>query len=48
MRYVCGMTVFPDRYLWIIPRRLREFFGKFFASRIAAGTGCDFDADMLN
>lgn len=46
-RYVCGMAVCPDRYVRIIPRRLRERAGKFFASRIAAGTGCDFDADVL-
>ena len=47
-RYVCGMVVCPDRYVRIIPQRLRERFGKFFASRIAAGAGCDFIAEVLN
>lgn len=44
--YVCGMVVCPDRYVRMIPRRWRECSGKFFASRIAAGTGCDFAAEM--
>ena len=45
-RYVCGMVVCPDRYLSLIPERLRERAGKFFASRIAAGMGCDFAAEI--
>ncbi len=40
-RYVCGMVVFPDHYLSLMPLRWRESTGRFFASRIAAGTGCD-------
>ena len=47
-RYVCGMVVCPDHYVRIIPRRLRERSGKFFASRIAAGAGCDFAAEVTN
>lgn len=45
-RYACGMVVCPDRYVSLIPKRLRECVGRFFASRIAAGTGCDFAAEM--
>ena len=45
-RYVCGMVVCPDHYMSLIPERWREHFGKFFASRIAAGAGCDFAAEM--
>lgn len=45
-RYVCGMAVCPDRYVSLIPQRWRERTGKFFASRIAAGTGCDFAAEV--
>ena len=45
-RYACGMVVCPDRYARLIPERLRERSGKFFASRIAAGTGCDFAAEI--
>lgn len=47
-RYVCGMAVCPDRYVRIIPQRWRERFRRFFASRIAAGTGCDFAAEVLD
>jgi hypothetical protein len=45
-RYVCGMVVSPDRYVALIPQRWRAGFGRFFASRIAAGTGCDFAAEI--
>jgi len=45
-RYVCGMVVCPDRYVSLIPEILRERIGRFFASRIAAGMGCDFAAEM--
>ena len=47
-RYVCGMVVCPDRYVRVIPHGFRERFGKFFASRIAAGAGCDFAAEVPN
>ncbi|MBI3795005.1 MAG: hypothetical protein HY280_09805 [Nitrospinae bacterium] len=46
-RYVCGMAVRPDSHVWIIPGRLREMFGKFFASRISAGTACDCTAEVV-
>ena len=45
-RYACGMVVCPDRFVALIPERLRERSGKFFASRIAAGAGCDFAAEI--
>lgn len=45
-RYLCGMAVCPDRYVGLIPERLRAHAGRFFASRIAAGAGCDFAAEM--
>lgn len=45
-RYVCGMAVCPDRYVSLIPEKWRARAGSFFASRIAAGTGCDFAAEM--
>lgn len=45
-RYVCGMAVCPDRYVGWIPVRWRERGGRFFASRIAAGAGCDFVAEI--
>jgi len=45
-RYVCGMAVYPDRYVRLIPAKWRERSGEFFASRIAAGAGCDFAAEM--
>ncbi len=45
-RYVCGMAVCPDRYVRLIPAGWRERSGRFFASRIAAGEGCDFAAEI--
>lgn len=45
-RYVCGMAVSPDRYVHLISLRWRMRAGKFFASRIAAGAGCDFAAEV--
>ena len=47
LRYVCGMVEFPDRYVRLIPQRLRGVFGRFFASRIASGAGCDFAAELV-
>lgn len=43
-RYVCGLVVKPDRYVHLIPARLAFRFGCWFASRIAAGQGCDSSA----
>ncbi|MES1982868.1 MAG: hypothetical protein V4443_10380 [Pseudomonadota bacterium] len=47
-RYVCGMVVSPDRYVRLIPQRWRALSGRFFASRIAAGSGCDFHAEVTD
>jgi hypothetical protein len=46
-RYVCGMVVSPDHYLRLIPRQWRERFGRFVATRIAAGDGCDCKAEVI-
>lgn len=40
-RYVCGMVICPDRYMTLVPLRWRQGLGRWFASRIAAGKGCD-------
>jgi len=45
--YVCGLIVAPERYVTLLPRRWRGRFGKFIASRVAAGKGCDFAAEVL-
>jgi hypothetical protein len=47
-RYVCGMVVRPDRYVWLLPERWRNVSGRFFASRIAAGAGCDSFAEIVD
>ena|ERR1035437_4076773 len=47
-RYVCGMVIGPDQYVSVIPKRLRERMGRFFASRIAADCGCDFAAEVAD
>jgi hypothetical protein len=39
--YACGMVLQPDVYSRLIPKTLRLRMGRFFASRIAAGKGCD-------
>jgi hypothetical protein len=45
-RYVCGMAVSPDLYVMLIPEKGRELCARFFASRIAAGSGCDSTAEI--
>jgi len=40
-RYACGMALSPDRFASFIPARWRSGFARWFASRIAAGAGCD-------
>jgi hypothetical protein len=47
-RYVCGMVTFPDRYVKLIPEKWRDRVGRFVATRIAAGDGCDFSAEVVN
>jgi hypothetical protein len=43
-RYRCGMVVHPANYLGWLPRPWEMRAGRWFASRIAAGSGCDFNA----
>jgi len=45
-RYVCGLVVYPDRYVNLIPASLRDWMGGLLAKRIAAGNGCDYDAEV--
>jgi hypothetical protein len=40
------MVLYPGRYVRVIPALWRECAGRFFASRIAAGRGCDCVAEM--
>lgn len=47
-RYVCGMVFSPDHYVKLITGRWRESGGRFFASRIASGAGCDSYAEIDN
>ncbi|MDP2194404.1 MAG: hypothetical protein Q8J72_00270 [Rhodocyclaceae bacterium] len=46
LRYVCGMAVDPASQLRWLPRRLASFGGRAFRRWIAAGTGCDFAAEI--
>lgn len=43
-RYRCGMAVQPQAYVRWLPRRWNGPAAKWFAHRIAAARGCDFDA----
>ncbi len=45
-RYVCGMATYPDHYVRLISSAWRERAGRFFATRIAAGNGCDSAAEI--
>ncbi len=47
-RYICGMVTFPDRYVRLIPQRWRGRVGRFVATRIAAGDGCDSSAVVVD
>jgi hypothetical protein len=47
-RYVCGLVAFPDRYVRVIPESWRERIGRFVATRIAAGKGCDSSAEVVD
>lgn len=47
-RYVCGMVVQPSDYLRWLPQRWQPRAGAWFAYRIAAGQGCDFDATEID
>jgi len=43
-RYRCGMVVHAADYVRCLPRRWEARAGRWFAYRVAAGRGCDFDA----
>lgn len=45
-RYVCGMAAQPEEHLRWLPRAWHAWAGRFFASRIAAGSGCDCAAEV--
>lgn len=47
-RYVCGMVRQPDSYSRLIPKSFGKSMGMFFASRIAAGKGCDAEIELEN
>lgn len=42
--YRCGMVMRPAHYVGWLPRRWDGAAARWFASRIAAGQGCDFGA----
>jgi len=46
--YACGMVVRPDCYSRLIPGFSRRWMGAFFATRIAAGKGCDSDIEICD
>lgn len=45
-RYVCGMVLGPEQHVHFLPRYWVRRLGGFFAARISAGSGCDFDAQV--
>lgn len=45
-RYACGMVLQPDCFSRLIPEFSRRWMGAFFATRIAAGKGCDSDIEV--
>lgn len=46
-QYRCGMVAHPGDYLRWLPQRWQAAAGRWFATRIAAGAGCDFDATEI-
>jgi hypothetical protein len=47
-RYVCGMVIEPAIFLHWLPRLLQPLFGRLAHRWIAAGAGCDFDAEVID
>jgi hypothetical protein len=45
-RYHCGMVNHPAQFSPVIPARFSAPIGRFFASRIAAGSGCDSSIEL--
>lgn len=47
-RYVCGMATNPADYLRWLPQFLSPWTRRWFARQIAAGKGCDMDAELID
>lgn len=45
-RYFCGMVIAPARHLPSLPTPLANLASRLFRRWIAAGSGCDFDAEV--
>ena len=45
-RYLCGMVATPVSYLPMLPTPLANLASRLFRRWIAAGSGCDFDAEV--
>lgn len=45
VRYVCGLVVAPQNYLRRLPEVFMPFASRLAKRWIAAGTGCDCDAE---
>ncbi len=46
-RYACGMLLYPERFVRLLPARLAPYLKPWFARRIAAGVGCDSSDELL-
>lgn len=46
-RYFCGLVARPSAHLRWLPRRADKMFGRLARRWIAAGIGCDFDAEAI-
>jgi len=46
-RYGCGLLLQPERYLTGMPGWMLPWARRWYARRIAAGRGCDSDAQVL-
>lgn len=46
-RYVCGLVTAPGDYLRWLPQGWRPAVSRWLAGRIAAGVGCDSDAEVV-
>jgi hypothetical protein len=45
-RYQCAMVTQPAAQLWWLPKVFNTIFGRWVHRWIAAGVGCDFDAEV--
>lgn len=46
--YRCGLVLDPGHFLHWLPRRWHAGAARFFARRIAAGSGCDADIELVS